>query len=238
MKKVWHLTIITALCLMSAVSAKAQEEIRMSIGSTLVSHYIWRGAEMADASLQPVLEVGWKGLSLKGEGSMGMVDSNDLKEFDLTLEYQTGALSFGLVDYWSESAVEKRYFNYGAHSTNHTFEAFVGYDFGMMRASWQTYFAGEDGVNSSGKRAYSSYFELQAPFRLADYNCQATAAVVPWATTAYQTSGFSVTNLGLRISKDLQMTDRFKLPVFFEIVGNPSKQRAYVVFGLTITSNQ
>ena len=238
MKKVWRLSTIMAILFMSTAVVKAQEGIHMSIGSTIVSHYIWRGMELADASLQPSLKLEWKGLSLTAEGSMGLVDTNDFKECDLTLGYQTGAFSFGLVDYWSETPFEKRYFIYGTPSSNHTLEAFVGYDFGVMKASWQTYFAGADGVNSSGKRAYSSYLELQAPFRLADYDCQATAAVVPWATTAYETTGFSVTNLGLRISKDLQLTDRFKLPVYFELVANPTTQRTYVVFGLTITSNQ
>lgn len=223
---------------MSTAVVKAQEGIHMSIGSTIVSHYIWRGMELADASLQPSLKLEWKGLSLTAEGSMGLVDTNDFKECDLTLGYQTGAFSFGLVDYWSETPLEKRYFIYGTPSSNHTLEAFVGYDFGVLKASWQSYFAGADGVNNNDKRAYSSYFELHAPFRLADYDCQATAAVVPWATTAYETTGFSVTNLALKISKDLQLTDRFKLPIYFEMVANPTTQRTYVIFGLTITSNQ
>lgn len=236
-KKVGRIMTIMTLFVMSAVGVKAQETANMSVGATMLSHYIWRGMELADASIQPSLKIGWKGLSLTAEGSMGLADANDLKEFDITLGYQTGAFSFGLVDYWAETPTEKRYFIYGTHSSNHTFEAFVAYDFGVMKASWQTYFAGADGVKSNGERAYSSYFELQAPFRMADFDCLATAAMVPWATTAYETSGFGVTNLGLKISKGLPITDRFKLPVFFEVVGNPTSQRAYVIFGLSITSN-
>ena len=53
-----------------------------------------------------------------------------------------------------------------AYSTAHVFEAQVGYDFGPLAVNWYTNFAGADGVKENGKRAYSSYLALSAPFKL------------------------------------------------------------------------
>ena len=62
----------------------------------------------------------------------------------------------------------------------------------------------------------------------------ATAAAVPHATTTYGTSGFAVTNLSLKATKDIQVTDHFKLPIFGQVIANPCSQKAYFVFGFTL----
>lgn len=82
--------------------------------------------------------------------------------------------------------------------------------------------------------AYSSYFELQAPFRLITCDWQATAGLVPWASDYYETNGFSVTTLSLRATKDIKITDHFTLPLFAELHANPSSQSLYFVAGLTL----
>ena len=222
---------------MTAVDSSAQEGIEASAEATIVSHYVWRGLDMADACIQPTLTIGWKGLSFNADGSMGLTNSDDNKEIDLTASYTTGGLTVGVADLWTES-YDKRYFYYNAHSTNHVFEAFVSYDFSILSASWQTNFAGDDGTDKKGKRAYSSYFELNAPFRLANLDWQATAGLVPWASSYYETTGLAVTNLSVKAMKDLQITDRLKLPVYVQLAGNPCSQRGFIIFGLTLSTNQ
>ena len=44
-----------------------------------------------------------------------------------------------------------KYFQYGAYSTAHVFEAQVGCDFGPLAVNWYTNFAGADGVKENGK---------------------------------------------------------------------------------------
>ncbi len=217
----------------SATIAHAQEKIETTISGDIVSQYIWRGQDLGSVSLQPTLGIGWKGLSLSAWGSVGLSDSDDTKEFDLTASYAVGSLTVGVTDYWFDSP-EKRYFLYSAHRTSHLFEAFAQYDLGFLSAAWYTNFAGNDGENKSGHRAYSSYFELNAPFRLAGVDWTATAGAVPYATTLYEASGFAVTNLALRADKDIRITDSFTVPVFGQIVGNPCSQKAYFVFGVTL----
>ena len=208
----------------------------LSLSGDFVSSYIWRGLDCGSVAVQPTLGVGYKGLSLTAWGSYGLTDSDDVKEFDLTLAYTIGGFNIGITDYWFSEGLDPdaRYFKYDAHGTNHVFEANIGYDFGPLSLQWFTNFAGNDGINKSGKRAYSSYVEVAVPFKLATVDWTATAGAVPYATDFYGTTGFAVTNLALKATKDIKVTDTFSIPVFGQVVGNPCSQKAYLVFGFTL----
>lgn len=237
MKKVKRLWLMAIAVLMStAATAQESESVETTIAADVVNQYIWRGVDAGNVSLQPTLGVAYKGLSLTAWGSVGLSESSDTKEFDFTLGYTTGGLNVGITDYWFSVGQDPdaRYFKYDAHGTNHVFEAFVGYDFGVVSAQWYTNFAGNDGVNKDGKRAYSSYFEVNAPFRLATCEWTATLGAVPYATTTYGTTGFAVTNIGLKATKDIKVTDTFSVPIFAGVTGNPCAQKAYLVFGFTL----
>ena len=225
-----------AVLMSTAATAQESESVETTIAADVVNQYIWRGVDAGNVSLQPTLGVAYKGLSLTAWGSVGLTESSDTKEFDFTLGYTTGGLNVGITDYWFSVGQDPdaRYFKYDAHGTNHVFEAFVGYDFGVVSAQWYTNFAGNDGVNKDGKRAYSSYFEVNAPFRLATCEWTATLGAVPYATTTYGTTGFAVTNIGLKATKDIKVTDTFSVPVFAGVTGNPCAQKAYLVFGFTL----
>ena len=238
MKKI----VLLAMGLVMSMTAIAQDEtenkIETMISGDIVSSYIWRGQDLGNVSLQPTLGIGYKGLSLTAWGSVGLTNSDDTKEFDLTLAYTTGGFNIGITDYWFNAGLDpdNRYFMYNAHSTNHVFEANIGYDFGFASLQWYTNFAGNDGVNESGKRAYSSYVEASVPFKLAMVDWTATVGVIPYATTFYNewTSGFSVTNLALKATKDIKITDSFSIPIFGQVVANPRTQKAYLVLGFTL----
>ena len=145
------------------MAASAQNKVETEVGADIVSSYIWRGQDLSGVSIQPSIAIGYKGLSLEAWGSIGF-DKEDCKELDLTLGYQIGGFSISVTDYWSSG--ENGYFHYGAHSTSHTFEGQIGYDFGVLAINWYTNFAGETGYKSNGKRAYASYVSVSAPFRL------------------------------------------------------------------------
>lgn len=225
------------MMLVASATAFAQDEIETTISGDVVSSYIWRGQDLGSAAIQPTLGVAYKGLSLSAWGSYGLTDPADAKEFDLTLAYTIGGLNIGVTDYWFNAGgldPDGRYFKYDAHGTNHVFEANIGYDFGFASLQWFTNFSGNDGVNKDGKRAYSSYAEVAVPFRLATVDWTATAGAVPFATDFYGTTGFAVTNLSLKATKDIKVTDSFSIPVFGQVVGNPCSQKAYLVFGFTL----
>ena len=232
MKKI----VLFAMGLVVSATTLAQEEIETTISADIVNQYIWRGQDLGNVSLQPTLGIGYKGLSLTAWGSVGLADGQDTKEFDLTLGYTIGGLNIGITDYWFNAGLDpqNRYFKYDAHGTNHVFEGNIGYDFGVASVQWFTNFAGNDGVNKDGKRAYSSYMEIVVPFKISTIDWTATAGAVPFATTSYGTSGFAVTNLALKATKEIKVTDSFSIPIFGQVVANPCSQNAYLVLGFTL----
>ena len=236
MKKI----VLFALGMAMSMTTFAQDEIETTVSADVVSQYIWRGQDLGSVSLQPTLGAAYKGLSLTAWGSTGLTNPADTKEFDLTLAYSIGGFNIGVTDYWFNVVPggdpDGRYFRYNAHSTNHTLEANVGYDFGLASLQWYTYFGGNTGRNEDGKRVYSSYFEVNVPFKLSSIDWTATAGAVPFATDAYNTytSGFAVTNVALKATKDIKVSDSFSVPIFGQIAANPCTQKAYLVFGLTL----
>ena len=233
MKKI---VAMATMMIATGMSATAQDEVETTVSGDFVSQYIWRGQDLGSAAVQPTFGVAYKGLSLSAWGSYGLVNPADTKEFDLTLAYTAGGLNIGITDYWFNAGLDPdaRYFKYDAHGTNHVFEANIGYDFGVLSLQWFTNFAGNDGFNKSDKRAYSSYAEVAVPFKLATCDWTATAGVVPFATTFYRTEGFAVTNLALKATKEIKITDSFSIPIFGQVVANPCLQKAYLVFGFTL----
>lgn len=210
----------------------AQNKVEASLGADLVSDYIWRGQHLGNVSIQPSVAVAYKGFSLTGWSSIGF-QKDDTKEIDLTLAYKTGGLSVSVTDYWTAGG--PGYFHFGARNTAHVFEAQAGYDFNFLAVNWYTNFAGNDGVNSDGKRAYSSYVNISAPFRLGGLEWTAEIGATPWKTTFYNNgaNGFEVTDIGIRADKEISITSQFSLPLFVKAIWNPSTEGAYFVAGLT-----
>lgn len=222
---------MVAVMALPAVSV-AQDKPEASVGVDLVSGYLWRGQDLGNVSIQPSAAVGYKGFTLSGWGSVGF-DKEDTKEFDLTLGYATGGFSISVTDYWFNGGAG--YFHYGAHNTAHVFEAQVGYDFGPLAVNWFTNFAGDDGVNKDGDRAYSSYVSVAAPFRLGGLDWTAEVGATPWATTFYNdgTNGFEVCDISLGVTKEVKISDSFSLPVFAKATWNPATEGAYFAVGMT-----
>ena len=209
----------------------AQKNIETTISGDVVSSYIWRGQKLGNVSLQPTLGLSYKGLSLISWGSVGL-DVTETKELDFTLGYTYKGFNVGVTDYWFSNG---SYFQYKAHQTTHIWEANVGYDFGFLSVKWFTNFAGNDGVNKNGERAYSSYFEMTAPFRLGGLEWTATLGAVPWRSTSYDANGFCITNVSLRATKDFVIKEKYHLPVFAGLTGNPRAEKLYIIFGTSFS---
>lgn len=133
MKAIKYTIFFAMMSCFGMASANAQDAAEPTLGADFVSQYIWRGTDCGNISVQPSLGVSYKGLSVSAWGSVGF-DAFDTKEFDLTVAYSAGSFNIGVTDYWFNAGgdVRGRYFMYKAHSTNHIFEANVGYDFGPL----------------------------------------------------------------------------------------------------------
>jgi len=228
----WALLSVMAITL--PVATFAQDKVETSVGADIVSGYVWRGQDFGGVSIQPSLSVAYKGLSLTAWGSVGF-DSNDGKELDLILAYETGNFNISLTDFWvAVPGEDTKYFQYGAHSTSHVFEAQIGYDFGPFALSWATNIAGADGVNKDGDRAYSSYISAIVPFSLGGLEWEAEVGATPWATDYYaDADGFAVCDISLGASKDIKVTESFSIPAFAKLTFNPAADKTYFTFGLS-----
>ncbi len=229
MKKIFSIAII-----MTAAVCPLHAEIETTVGADIVSRYIWRGCDLGEAAIQPTLGVSAAGFDLSLWGSTGIVNWTDTKELDITLSYGIAGLSVGVTDYWFNAGPEPygRYFKYAKETTNHVFEAFVGYDFGFASISWYTNFAGND-HKADGSSAFSSYCELAAPFSLGGAEWTAALGFVPFESPFYGTDGFSVTNISLTASKELEITESFSLPISAGLTVNPCSEMSYFTVGIS-----
>ncbi|KAA6302119.1 MAG: hypothetical protein EZS26_001720 [Candidatus Ordinivivax streblomastigis] len=233
MKKI----IAAIVVLVCATGMKAQE---VTVGTDVVSSYVWRGGQLSGTSIQPSFDFSAGSFSVGAWGSVDLLGSVH-KELDLTIGYEVQGVSLSITDYWipvsSAGTTNPSYFVYDTDkNTGHTFEATIGYTLPIescpLSLAWSTNFAGVDGVNADGKTAYSSYFEASYPFNVKDIAVEAAIGLVPWATNFYSTNGFNITNISLKAGKEIKIAD-FTIPVFGQFVVNPRTEDAFLVFGVS-----
>jgi hypothetical protein len=225
----------TALLLVStmAIGAYAQNDsITYSVGADVVSSYIWRGvpqeATKGTPNIQPFASLTTGSLTVGFWGSGSFI--GNIKEVDIYATYAINKLfSVTLTDYnWNFS---KKYFSYGS-GTDHVFEATVSYagvESLPLSASLNTMFYGAD-KKTNGDQAYSTYLELGYPV---SESAKVFAGASLMESVAYGTTGFGVTNLGIKVSKSLALTDSFSLPVYGIAGFNPTRNDAFLVAGIT-----
>ena len=226
-------TLLSILLILGSLNtARAQKSaVEADLTADFVSSYVWRGMYLGTPSFQPELSVGWKGLSLSVWGSAGLAQPRN--EIDLTLSYTIGGLKLSIIDYWDDSGGTK-YFMYRQKETGHSFEGAVQFDFGPVAVSWQTFFAGADFQEVGGRRAFSSYFEIAAPFHLIGIDWLGKAGFVPWASDYYGTQRFTFQSVSLKATKAIPFSDRFSLPIYAELIATPASRKLYFVAGFTI----
>lgn len=253
MRKIFALALAAIICL----PISAQDKVEASVSGSLVSRYMWRGSDLAGPSLQPSLDVAWKGLSLNLGGNIPF-DKEDTKDLDVTLGYSLYGFNIGVIDYWTaEVDPRNRYFYYsGEMECPHQLEANIGYTckYGSLQAYTMVY--GND-YKIDGSRAYSTYIELSVPFRLGGIDWDVRAGITPMESAGITYKEQIVTESGntktvtrgdwfygesftcnlasVRATKNLEFK-HFNVPVWVELHTNPYLQRANLVLGITVSS--
>jgi hypothetical protein len=193
-------------------------QTKTDLGASLVSKYIWRGQDLGGFSIQPSLTVSRSGFYIGAFGSIGL-DENDKKELDLYTGFKLERLTIGFTDYYATPTGTK-YGNWNMKDGNHVGEVGIGYDLRLLAVNAY--------VDVYGDKDYSPYVEASAPFHLGGVDFNAAAGVVPVKSIYYGTDGFSLTNVSLRANKSIK-----GIPLFGQIVLNPSADAAYFVAGIT-----
>jgi len=240
--KTMKVLAICAIAVLSVTSVKAQ----FSTGADVVSSYVWRGVPQ-DATfggapnVQPYVSFTTGGFTIGSWASTSFLGI--VKEVDLYATYVfTPSIALTVTDYNWGFGNPKGYFSYGKGS-DHKFEAslaYTGAESFPLSVSLNTFFAGSDTL-ATGKNAFSSYVELSYPISAnAKVFC---GAALNESAAVYNTSGFAVTNLGVKVSKSIAITDKFSLPVYGVLGANLSTKDAlgadkpsslYFVAGITL----
>lgn len=232
MKKIKVLAICV-IAVLSTMNVKAQ----FATGADIVSSYVWRGIPqdrtvtgnptLGSPNIQPYASFTTGGFTIGSWASSSFL--GNVKEVDLYATYAfSSALALTVTDYnWGFT---NSYFNYGT-GTDHIFEASLAYTGGAFSATLNSMFAGADKL-ANGKNAMSSYLELGYQINpLAKIFVGASLTESPMV---YYTTGFGFTNIGLKVSKSIAITDKFSLPLYGIVGVNPYSKSAFFVAGITL----
>jgi hypothetical protein len=221
---------VLAICVI-AVLATMNVKAQFATGADIVSSYIWRGIPQeahGTPNIQPYVSFTTGGLTL-GSWASGSFSGN-VKEVDLYATYAiSSAFAITLTDYNYNFGSQPDYFNYSS-TTGHVFEGTIAYTGPALSASVNTMFAGADKL-ANGNNAFSTYIEL-------GYQINPVAKVflggVVGESGTYATTGLGITNVGLKVSKSIVITDKFSLPVYGILGANPYAKNAFFVAGITL----
>lgn len=209
------------------------QELHVNAKVDLVSDYIWRGANQNSGfSIQPVLGVSYRGLSLSAWGSQSLTRADGAQEFDLNLGYSLAGFTLTVSDYWWNGISSP----YGDYKHDHHFEGTLAYSFGKkipLTLSWSTMFAGGDN-NIDGARAYSTYINASYDFRCpAEILLTPSVGFTPWKGM-YHVDHAAVTDISLKVSKIIKLGKKVEMPLFVQAIVSPSFDKTYLIAGLGV----
>lgn len=223
MKKVIAIALVAAMA--APVALSAQDKFTVSGKADFVSDYVWRGLDQKSGfSVQPTLAMSYKGFTLSAWGSQSLTNFQDNatpQEFDVALAYNVGGFTATLTDYWwnGKSAA------YGYYEDGHHLEVAAAYrisDKVPLTLSWATMVAFNDPKpTNADDNAYSTYinaaYDINCP---ADITLTPSVGFTPWKG-AYYAEGAAITDISLKASKTLEVTDKFSIPMFVQAVVAP-----------------
>lgn len=210
------------------------------IGIDIQTKYVWRGMEMMPEKSAPVLfptlNYSWKGLYVYAMG--GYAVNGRYAEVDLGVSYTWKDFTLGVNDYYYPTVDSKQdeYFGGGKH-TGHWLEVCLTYAPEKIPI-WVTasnFFAGADKyINAAGKekQAYSTYLEVGTYYDFLRSNRIALtvgAAVNKSCYNNYE-HDFSVCNLELKYTYNIDFKSGWRLPLSVAYIYNPVFDKSFVNF--------
>ena len=194
-------------------------------GADFYSSFVWRGTRQGSGpAIQPVIEFT---TGFFTAGAWGSFDFNDYQEVDLYLSFDlTEYVSIGIQDYYLPGLP---YFDFSAGTGSHAYEINLIYsgEHVSLEADYVINEAG--GIGSCGG---DLYFEAGFSF---DYFSVFMGAGNGWHTydPEEDEGTFNVCNIGLEVSRDIIITDRFSIPVTGQLIFNPDAETMFLVAGFT-----
>lgn len=221
------LSLLMLSMAISPMNLNAQDEESsspFSVGGDLVSSYLWRGTKFGTGpAIQPYVELTLGNFTMGGWGSY-CFSSNEGAEADIYLSYGFDfGLSLGLTDYYFPG-VGSNYLDFSDSSGAHGLEVNLAYEIkGLSLAA--NYMFNE--APTAGTSGGDMYYELGYTFK--------NFGVFLGAGDGWHTEGdkFAICNVGISTSKEIQITEKFSLPVSGSLIWNPEREQYHVVVGIS-----
>ncbi len=215
------ITIISAAAILFGTSTAHAEKPTFSIGTDVVSKYVYRGSALSTGpSIQPGAEVALGGFALGTWASVDMARPATAmpSELDLYLSYSIGGFSAAVTHFY--------YFDdtkfFGDATQTEVKLAYTISDDIPLSISWFTMVGGtEKGWDAEDldKKCFSSYIELAYCQTLKnDLSLTYAVGMSPW--TGCWGEGFTVPSISVRADYEIALGDKCSMGTFLQPVYN------------------
>jgi hypothetical protein len=241
---VMFLSLSTSLK-MYAQDDSTKVENPISISCDLMSRYVWRGTDFGGSpSIQPGIEYSKKGFAL-GAWAAYATNLPGVQEADLYVSYTfKDMFSVTLTDYYfPDELTDYKYFDYDDQTTGHVLEATLSFNgteklpLSLMLAT-NVWGADAKRINDDGTMGdlqYSTYAEASYAFKHFDLfmGFNLTNVDRDKGESGFYGDYMGVVNLGLTTTKEIEITNKFKLPLTVSLITNPQAEKIYLVAGFS-----
>lgn len=226
----WLKLKIIFLVMFTAAYSSAQE---INVGADLVNRYIWRGLDIANSpSLQPSINVSQYGFEIGFWGAYTLTNDVSASDeidgwFAYTICPSFGNLTLLVTDYYFPNSGSKLG-NFKNGGGAHTLEGAVSYS-GPFSALVAYNFYNDPGKNI--------YLEIGYPLQFNNISVDLFIGATTGSNknpNYYGADKFSVINTGIKVSKEIKITEDYTLPVFSSLIVNPRLSIAHLVFGISL----
>lgn len=210
------------------------------LGLDIQTKYVWRGMEMMTEDSAPVLfpsvNFAWKGLYVYVMG--GYAVNGKYAEVDAGISYTLKDFTLGVYDYYYPTVSGKKdeYIKGGKH-TGHWLEVSLNYNPAKVPiwATISNFFYGADKyVDSKGaeKQAYSTYLEVGTYYDFLHNNRISLGVGAALNKSCYNNyeHDFSVCNIDLKYTYNINFKSGWILPLGVEYIYNPVFNKSFVNF--------
>ncbi len=264
MKKLFAIFTLILFALGGSNSVLNAQNDGLDLSVDFMSRYVWRGTAFGNSpSIQPTLAFTKGNFEIGAWGAFSTNGIVASQELDFYLSYSfSDALSITITDYFfpTDGAVHN-YWEYNEDKTGHIFEgalSFAGTEKIPVGVLVGVNFYGADAItlvddpnsaefNQKDGIQYSTYLELSwsgeckngtalDAFAGMTLNSPAEAdnATGFIGETGFYGNTMGFVNIGVTASKELEITDKFNLPVSCSLITNPMAENIYMVFGFSL----
>jgi hypothetical protein len=230
---------------LSLLSVSFAQDLSVNVGADVMSRYIWRGIDVNGAvNIQPNLSLVVGGFSGGFWGSYSLsnnsINNTFNQEVDTWISYSyafENGMSIGalITDYYYTN-VGIKWGNFNNYDNPkgpgaHTVETGV-----LLKGPGSFPISLSGFINVYNDAGNNTYFQIDYPAVVADVPLNFFVGASGGSKENpgyYGTENFNVTNIGVKATRSIKITEEYSLPVSVAFVLNPRVEISYLVFGVT-----